>query len=45
VLSAIAAIQADALDEAARTLAAGKSYGIHKIVLTEEELGRLGLVV
>jgi hypothetical protein len=45
VLPAIAAIQADALDEAARTLAAGKSYGIYKIVLTDEELGRLGLVV
>lgn len=26
-------------------VSAGKSYGIYKIVLTEEELGRLGLVV
>jgi len=28
---------------AATTLAAGKSYGIYKVMLTEEELRRLGL--
>ena len=45
VLAAVAAIQPEALDEAARTLAAGKSYGIYKAMLTEGKLGRLGLTV
>jgi hypothetical protein len=43
VLSAVAGIQPDVLDEAASALAAGKSYGIYKVMLTEEGLRRLGL--
>jgi hypothetical protein len=43
VLSAIAGIRPDALEEAATTLAAGKSYGIYKVMLTKEDLRRLGL--
>jgi hypothetical protein len=43
VLSAIAGIRPDALEEAATTLAAGKSYGIYKVMLTEENLRRMGL--
>jgi hypothetical protein len=45
VLSAVAVIPPEVLDEAARTLAAGKSYGIYKAMLTEGKLGRLGLAV
>jgi hypothetical protein len=43
VLSAIAGIRPAALEEASTTLAAGKSYGIYKVMLTEEDLRRLGL--
>jgi hypothetical protein len=43
VLSAIAGIRPDALEEAASALAAGKPYGIYKVMLTEEDLRRLGL--
>jgi hypothetical protein len=43
VLSAIAGIRPDALGEAASALAAGKSHGIYKVMLTEDDLRRLGL--
>ncbi len=43
VLSAVAAIQPDVLDEAVGALAAGKSYGIYKVMLNEEDLRRMGL--
>ena len=43
VLSAIARIRPDALEEAATKLAAGKSCGTYKVMLTEENLRRMGL--
>ena len=43
VLSAVAGIAPNGLDEAARALAADRSYGIYKVMLTEEDLRRLGL--
>jgi hypothetical protein len=43
VLSAIVGIRPAALEEASTTLAAGKSHGIYKVMLTEEDLRRLGL--
>ena len=43
VLSAITGIRPDVLEETAPTLAAGKSYGIYKVMLTEKGLRRLGL--
>jgi hypothetical protein len=43
VLSAIPGIRPEALEEAASALAAGKPYGIYKVMLTEEDLRRPGL--
>jgi len=37
-LAAIAGIRPDAVEEAATTLAAGKSIGIYKVMLTNEDL-------
>ena len=44
LLEAITDIQAGVLDEAAKALVAGKSYGIYDVILTSEQLGRLGLL-
>jgi hypothetical protein len=43
VLSAIPGMRPDALKEAASALAAGKPYRIYRVMLTEEDLRRLGL--
>jgi hypothetical protein len=43
LLTATTGIQAEVLDEAAEALAAGKSYGIYDVILTNKQLGRLGL--
>jgi hypothetical protein len=44
LLAATTGIQPGVLDEAARALAAGKSYGIYDVTLTSEQLGHLGLL-
>lgn len=44
LLSATARIQPAALDEAAKALAAGESYGLYDVLLTSEQLGQLGLL-
>lgn len=44
LLAATTGIQPGVLDEAAKTLAAGKSYGIYEVILTNKELGLLGLL-
>jgi hypothetical protein len=43
VVLAISGIWPDVLEEAASALAASKPYGIYKVMLTEEDLRRLGL--
>ena len=44
LLAATTNVQASVLDEAAKALAAGKSYGIYDVTLTNEQLRRLGLL-
>ena len=44
LLAATTNVQASVLDEAAKALAGGKSYGIYDVILTNERLRRLGLL-
>lgn len=43
LLAATTGVIPDVLDEAGKALAAGKSYGIYDVILTNKQLGRLGL--
>jgi len=44
LLAATTGVTPDVLDDAAKALAAGKSYGIYNVMLTNEQLRRLGLL-
>ena len=44
LLAATKSVQAPVLNDAAKALAAGKSYGIYDVILTNEQLRRLGLL-
>lgn len=44
LLAATTAVQPGVLDESAKALAAGKSYGIYDVHLTSNQLSRLGLL-
>ena len=43
LLVATTGVTPDVLEEAAKALATGKSYGIYDVILTNKQLGRLGL--